>query len=77
MCEKKGEEQTGVQGNASFESSYGWASLTTFTRLLARLRVLGHVHTNQEILKPRTLFNRVRVDVALNHSGERFQKDAV
>ena len=66
---------TDVRDNATCESSYGWASLISFTRLLARLRVLGHVHTNPEILKPYILFNRFRVNGALNHSGH--SEDAI
>ena len=37
----------------------------------------GPVYTNVEIFEFRYIFTWIRVDGALNHSGERFQKDVV
>ena len=40
-------------------------------------RALVHVPTNSEIFETAYLFMRIRVDGALNHSGERFKNNAV
>ena len=40
-------------------------------------RALVHVPTNSEISETAYLFMRIRVDGALNHSGERFKNNAV